>query len=181
VDVHLARTGYTGEDGFEVFCAWDAAPAVWEAVTNRGARPCGLGARDVLRIEASYPLYGHEITDQTNPYTAGLGWVVKPGKGGFIGRDAMVSARDLGLPYQLRGILPEDARAIPREGTQVLHQLGVGHVTSGTFSPTLERAVAMAYVPTGATGEVRLVMRGRELPATIVDLPFYKRPAPAAG
>jgi aminomethyltransferase len=154
---------------------------VWEAVTRAGAQPCGLGARDVLRIEAAYPLYGHEINEETNPYEAGLGWVVKPKKGEFIGRAAMRAAREAGLPVQLRGILPEDSRAIPREGTEVRHPLGTGRVTSGTYSPTLERAIAMAYVPAGATGAVQLIMRGRELPAAIVDLPFYKRPAPDAG
>jgi aminomethyltransferase len=181
IEARLARTGYTGEDGFEVFCAWEDAAAVWESVVAAGAAPCGLGARDVLRIEASYPLYGHEITENTNPYAAGLGWVVKPEKGPFVGRDAMVSARDAGLPLQLRGLLPEDARAIPREDAEVIHALGVGRVTSGTYSPTLQRAIAMAYLPAGATGEARVLMRGRQLPAAIVDLPFYKRPAAPAG
>lgn len=177
LDVHLARTGYTGEDGFEIFCAWDDAPAIWDAVTAAGATPCGLGARDVLRIEASYPLYGHELTEDTNPYAAGLGWVVKPEKGDFIGREAMEAAREAHLPRTLRGILPEDERAIPREGTEIRHPLGAGRITSGTFSPTLGRAVAMAFVPNGAEGNVQMLMRGRELPAAIVDLPFYKRPA----
>lgn len=179
--VRLARTGYTGEDGFEIFCPWDEAPAVWNALVNSGATPCGLGARDVLRIEAGYPLYGHELTEETNPYAAGLGWVVKPRKGFFIGRDAMEAARGQGLPMKLHGILPDDPRAIPREGAEVLHPLGAGRVTSGTYSPTLERAIAMAYLPAPADGRAELKMRGRELPATVVDLPFYKRPAPHAG
>jgi aminomethyltransferase len=181
IEARLARTGYTGEDGFEIFCAWDDAPAIWNAVTAAGAAPCGLGARDVLRIEAAYPLYGHEINVDTNPYAAGLGWVVKPDKGPFIGRDAIVSARDAGLPRQLRGLLPEDPRAIPREGAEVVHRSGVGRVTSGTFSPTLGRAIAMAYMPAGAAGEAQVLMRGRQLPAAIVDLPFYKKPAASAG
>jgi aminomethyltransferase len=172
--VHVARTGYTGEDGFEIFCAWDAAPAVWDSVVAAGAAPCGLGARDVLRIEACYPLYGHEINTSTVPYQAGLGWVVKPKKGDFIGRDAMLAARAAGLP-RLRGLLPDDPRAIPREGAPVRHPDGDGTVTSGTFSPTLNRAIAMGYLPASAEGEATLPMRGREYAARIVDLPFYKR------
>jgi aminomethyltransferase len=175
LNVHLARTGYTGEDGFEVFCAPDAAEAVWSHLVESGAAPCGLGARDVLRIEASYPLYGHEITQETNPYEAGLGWVVKPAKGDFIGRDAMVAAKQAGLQRSLAGILPEDHKAIPRQGTSLETDRGKGVVTSGTMSTTLGRAIGMAYVPKGATGSVSMAMRGKQLPASIVKLPFYRR------
>lgn len=174
-DVHVARTGYTGEDGFEIFCSPSDAVAVWQALRGSGAVPCGLGARDVLRIEASYSLYGHEITRETNPYEAGLGWVVKPSKGEFIGRTPILAAKAAGLTRRLRGILPDDLKAIPRQGTVVTTGAGPGIVTSGTMSTTLERAIGMAYVPASADGAVTLAMRGKELPATIVDLPFYKR------
>lgn len=172
---HIARTGYTGEDGFEVFCSPDAAESIWTGVVDAGAVPCGLGARDVLRIEASYPLYGHEITIETNPYEAGLGWVVKPSKGDFIGCAAMVAAKQAGLTRSLSGIVPDDHKAIPRQGTVVETPLGPGVVTSGTMSVCLERAIGIAYAPTGAEGEVSLAMRGKKLPANIVKLPFYRR------
>jgi aminomethyltransferase len=173
--IRVARTGYTGEDGFELFCAPENAPAVWKGIVEAGAAPCGLGARDVLRIEASYPLYGHEITVETNPYEAGLGWVVKPAKGDFVGREAMLASKAAGLDRVLKGVLPDDAKAIPRQGTAASTAQGPGVVTSGTFSPTLGRAIGMAYMPTQTDGRAKLYMRGAELPAGIVNLPFYKR------
>lgn len=172
---NIARTGYTGEDGFEVFCRPEAAESIWSQMVGAGAKPCGLGARDVLRIEASYPLYGHEITQETNPYEAGLAWVVKPAKGDFLGRDAMVAARQAGLTRKLVGVLPEDHKAIPRQGTLIESAAGPGVVTSGTMSTSLERAIGIAYVPSDADGEVSMAMRGKQLPATIVKLPFYRR------
>ncbi|HEY3414140.1 MAG TPA: glycine cleavage system aminomethyltransferase GcvT [Armatimonadota bacterium] len=173
--VHVARTGYTGEDGFEIFSAPTAAETIWRTLRDSGVVPCGLGARDVLRIEASYSLYGHEINRETNPYEAGLGWVVKPSKGDFIGREPIVAAKAAGLTRRLTGILPDDVRAIPRQGTVVTTAAGAGIVTSGTMSTTLDRAIGIAYLPKDAEGDVTLAMRGRELPARIVDLPFYKR------
>lgn len=180
ISAHLARTGYTGEDGFEVFCAPDDAPALWAAVVAAGAAPCGLGARDVLRIEASYPLYGHEISEATLPDEAALGWVVKPAKGDFLGRDAVLAARAKPARRRLCGILPEEPRAVPRQDTVVCTDQGEGRVTSGTFSPTRDHAIGIAYVPPDAAGAARLLMRGKEVAARLVDLPFYKRGRGAA-
>ncbi len=174
--VHIARTGYTGEDGFELFCTPDDSPEIWVTLANAGAGPCGLGARDVLRIEASYPLYGHEIDTTTNPYEAGLGWVVKPAKGDFVGRDAMLSARESGITRVLRGVVPVDERAVPRQDTVITFADGrEGRVTSGTMSPTLNRAIGICYVPSHSPESALLEMRGKQLPASITSLPFYKR------
>lgn len=176
LEVRIARTGYTGEDGFELFVPWHDAPTVWQALARAGARPAGLGARDVLRIEASYPLYGHEIDETITPYEAGLGWVVKPAKGDFIGREPMLALKSSGLPRILRGILTQDTRAVPREGAEVSFADGRrGIVRSGTFSPTLERAISMGFVPPDAPEECTVAVRGSQAPARIVPLPFYKR------
>lgn len=176
LQARVSRTGYTGEDGFEVYVAWDDAPVLWTALMERGVTPCGLGARDVLRIEASYPLYGHEINEQTRPGEAGLGWVVKAKKGHFIGREAMLAARESGWTRRLRGILPDESRTVPRLDMPVRTDAGEGRVTSGTFSPTLNRAIGLAYVPLNAGESAVLAARGREVAARLVDLPFYKRP-----
>jgi aminomethyltransferase len=176
LEVRVARTGYTGEDGFELFVPWDEAPSVWRALAEAGAKPAGLGARDVLRIEASYPLYGHEIDETITPYEAGLGWVVKPAKGDFIGREPMLALKSSGLPRILRGILTEDPRAVAREGAEVLFADGrKGIVRSGTYSPTLERAISIGFVPPAPPEECTVTVRGAQAPARVVPLPFYKR------
>jgi aminomethyltransferase len=183
IDCLVARTGYTGEDGFELFCDARRAPALWDALLVAGAslgiRPCGLGSRDTLRLEAGMPLYGNELDRGVNPYEANLGRVVKLEKGEFVGRAALASVQQSGPRRKLVGLVMRD-NAIARHGYPVLvagQQAGV--VTSGTASPTLGTRIAMAYVPAGDAavgGEVEVVVRDRPFRAEQVKLPFYKRP-----
>ena len=178
----ISRTGYTGEDGFELYLAPEDTPAVWDRLMGAGGPeglvPAGLGARDTLRMEAAMALYGHEIDDTTTPLEAGLQWVVKLEAADFIGRQALVEMKDAGLIRKLVGFNVE-GRGIARQGHKVVADgEEVGFVTSGTFSPTLERALGMAYVPVSmaAIGSpLSLDIRGKVVPAVIVDLPFYKR------
>jgi aminomethyltransferase len=174
----ISRTGYTGEDGFELYLAPDAAPAVWRRLLAAGAVPAGLGARDTLRLEAAMALYGHEIDETTTPFEAGLAWVVKLEKGDFLGRDALLAERAAGVPRQLVGFEVE-GRGIARQGHGVVSAgAKVGEVTSGTWSPTFEKALGLAYVPpalAAAGTRLALDVRGKELPATVVEIPFYRR------
>jgi aminomethyltransferase len=177
VPLLLSRTGYTGEDGFEIFCGWDDAPRLWQALTDWGAAPAGLGARDVLRLEAAYSLYGHELDADTSPFESGVGWAVKMRKGDFVGRAALQGA----APRRQIVGLRMDERAIPREGYAV-HDAGeggrrVGETTSGTWSPTVKAGVALARLESErAAPGARVVVdiRGRRAPATVVPLPFYR-------
>jgi aminomethyltransferase len=183
VDVLVARTGYTGEDGFELFCDWDAGPRVWQRLLEVGAEqglvPCGLGARDTLRLEAGMPLYGQELDRETTPYDAGLDWVVKLDRDDFVGRAALQARAGRVGEKQLVGLVMR-GRGIARHGYRV-GQLGTeptGVVTSGSQSPTLGQAIAMAYVPPAdaAPGTMLAVtVRGVEVPAEVVALPFYRR------
>jgi aminomethyltransferase len=172
----VSRTGYTGEDGFEVMLPNALAVALWEEFVGRGAVPCGLGARDTLRLEAGMPLYGHELTEQTDPIQAGLGWAVKLDKGDFVGRVAL-QALPAGRPVRV-GLELEGKRAA-REGCPLQHDgRPVGAVTSGSYAPWLEKSVAMGYAePASAAVGARLVVdvRGTLIPAAVVALPFYKR------
>jgi aminomethyltransferase len=180
--VRVSRTGYTGEDGFEIFVASDRLPALWDALVTAmqpaGGLPCGLAARDTLRLEAALPLYGSDMDRETTPLEAGLGWVVKLDKGDFIGRAALLAQRERGLPRRLVGLGMDEA-GVPRHGQAVLADgAPVGQITSGTKSPTLDRFIAMAYVPPrhaeiGACVEVD--MRGRRHAARVVPRPFYRR------
>jgi len=183
VDCLVARTGYTGEDGFELFCDARRARDLWEAVTGagerHGLRPCGLGARDTLRLEAGMPLYGNELGRDTNPFEVNLGRVVKLEKGEFIGRAALQAIQQSGPSRKLIGLAMID-NAIPRSGYPV-HAAGqpVGHVTSGTLSPSLGTKIAMAMVPAGMAGlgnEFEVIVRDRPQRAEQVKLPFYRRP-----
>jgi aminomethyltransferase len=181
VDGWASRTGYTGEDGFELVVDRGAAVAVWQALLEAGRdlgiRPCGLGARDTLRFEAAMPLYGHELTEAVNPYAAGLGWAVKLDKGDFVGREALQNFKV--HPGRARIGLALDGKRIARQGCPVQRDgARVGTVTSGTFSPTLGRSLAMALVdPTAASQGLYLEVeiRGRDEPARVVPLPFYRR------
>jgi aminomethyltransferase len=181
----IARTGYTGEDGFEFYVTPSAAPALWRAILDEGQRegilPAGLGARDTLRFEAGMCLYGNDIDHTTTPLEAGLGWIVKLGKGDFIGRDVLERQREEGVERRLTGFEMVD-RGIARNGYPVLLDEGsgepVGAVTSGTQSPTLGKALGMAYLPISATEvgrEVRIQIRNREARARVTELPFYSR------
>ena len=183
VDCLVARTGYTGEDGFELFCDARDARTVWEAVAaagdGHGLRPCGLGSRDTLRLEAGMPLYGNELGPDTNPFEVNLGRVVKLEKGEFVGRAALQAVQQSGPSRKLIGLRMID-NAIPRAGYSVRHDgAEVGHVTSGTLSPTLGEKIAMALVPAelaGADGSFEVVVRERPQRAEQVKLPFYRRP-----
>jgi aminomethyltransferase len=174
----VSRTGYTGEDGIEVMLGADQAVGLWDELVRRGARPCGLGARDTLRFEAAMPLYGHELNEETDPLQAGLAWAVKFDKGEFIGRDALLK-RQQDPGRRVRVGLELAGKRIPREGFPVVAgERVVGQVTSGTFAPTLQKALAMAYVdPDRAAPGTALAVdvRGKPEPATVVKLPFYKR------
>ncbi|MFD4642436.1 glycine cleavage system aminomethyltransferase GcvT [Lentzea sp. NPDC058436] len=183
VEALLARTGYTGEEGFELFVAPADAPAVWAALLSAGEahelKPCGLGCRDTLRLEAGMPLYGNELTTSLSPYNANLGRVVKLDKpGDFVGRDALTKVAESGVDSVLVGLKTPERRA-PRHGYAVLNgDEVVGEVTSGALSPTLGYSVAMAYVTRASAepGTQLLVdVRGKKQPVEVVALPFYKR------
>ncbi|MEK7399726.1 MAG: glycine cleavage system aminomethyltransferase GcvT, partial [Candidatus Poribacteria bacterium] len=148
----IARTGYTGEDGFELYVPWETGPELWRALldigNSFGIKPCGLGARDTLRIEMKYPLYGHEISDNTSPIDAGLAWVVALDKDDFIGKSAILKTKQNGPARTLVGLTMID-RGIPRQGYAVFTDDGrekIGEITSGTMSPSLRQAIAIAYL-----------------------------------
>ncbi|MHB8630597.1 MAG: glycine cleavage system aminomethyltransferase GcvT [Candidatus Limnocylindria bacterium] len=176
----VARTGYTGEDGFEVFVDDDRATEVWSrllaAGESAGAIPIGLGARDTLRLEARFSLYGNDIDETTGPIEAGLGWTTKLDKA-FVGRDAIAAAKDRGPARRIVGL--EVVGGVARHGHQVAAAgTVVGLVTSGTFGPTVQKNIALAYVPAelakvGTALAVRI--RGRDIPAKVVKVPFYRR------
>jgi aminomethyltransferase len=178
----VARTGYTGEDGFEVFCPSADGPRVWDALVEAGAHEklelCGLGARDSLRLEMAYRLYGQDMWDETTPLEAGLGWVVKLDKGDFVGRDALVRQREQGLARKLVGFVLTET-GIARHGYPVLQDgRKVGEVTSGTRSPTLKLPIGLAYVPPALAAEgstFHVEIRGRPAAAKVVKTPFYTR------
>jgi len=174
----ISRTGYTGEDGVELYLSPEDAPRIWRRLLESGASPAGLGARDTLRLEAAMALYGHEIDETTTPFEAGLDWVVKLGKGDFLGRDALAAQKAEGLARRLVGFEVQ-GRGIARQGHGVVSEGGkAGDVTSGTWSPTFEKALGMAYVPSAlaAVGTpLTLDVRGRSLPAVVVETPFYRR------
>jgi aminomethyltransferase len=177
----ISRTGYTGEDGFEVIVAASAAARVWEALLESGKPhdilPCGLGARDTLRLEAGMPLYGHELSDSIDPYSAGVGWAVKLEKGEFVGREALKALKT--NPRSIRAGLVLEGKRIARQGSAVYSgDRAVGHVTSGTFSPTLGVSLAMAFLDPKLTvigTAVDVDVRGHREPARVVKLPFYIR------
>jgi aminomethyltransferase len=188
VDCLVARTGYTGEDGFELFCDARRATRLWDALVEAGEplglKPCGLGSRDTLRLEAGMPLYGNELGRDVNPYEANLGRVVKLDKGEFMGRAALAAVQQAGPVRKLVGLVMRD-NAIARHGYPVLLDgAEVGLVTSGTASPTLGEPIAMAYLPAAAAAvgsEVEVEVRDRPHRAEQVKLPFYRRPKPDAG
>src|SRR5215469_506624 len=183
-----ARTGYTGEDGFELFVSSTEGERVFGAVLDCGRRaglaPCGLGARDTLRLEAGLPLYGHELDRATSPVEAGLKAFIRLGRP-FVGEAALRGQQDQGPRKRLIGIETDDARSIARQGYRVFRAgREMGIVTSGTMGPSVGRPVAMAYLSAGeiippapvAATSVEVEIRNRRLPATIVNLPFYRRP-----
>jgi len=182
VPMTIARTGYTGEDGFELFFAPEHAEHVWKALLEAGVphglRPIGLGARDTLRLEMKYALYGNDIDDTTTPLEAGLGWVVKLNKGPFIGRDALLQQKQAGLTRRLVGFELTE-RGVPRHGYPALDEDGqqIGIVTSGAMSPSLSRPIGMAYLPLERSkpgDEFFVEIRQKRVAAVVVKTPFYK-------
>ncbi len=181
-DVLVATTGYTGEAGYELYCPPSAAPALWQALLEAGAplgvAAVGLGARDTLRLEASYALYGHELRDDIDPFEARVGWAVKLEGRSFVGSEALVARKAAGPTRRLCGLQMQD-RGIARADYPVLHGGEVvGHVTSGTHSPTLGLPIAMALLPAALAKlgtEVDVDLRGRTRRAVVVKLPFYSR------
>ena len=179
----VSRTGYTGEDGFEVFVPPAMAPRLWDAMITAGQPhglvPCGLGARDTLRLEAAMRLYGNDIDDTTTVLEADLNWIVGWKKSEFIGHEALRRQKESGLQRQIVGFAMVD-RAIARHGHTVMSgDEQIGYVTSGTQTPFLKKSIGMAYVPTSMTEpgtELELDIRGRRAKAIVVTLPFYKRP-----
>jgi len=182
VKVVLARTGYTGEDGCEFFVENHDLAKLWEALLaagkEEGIRPIGLGARDTLRLEMAYPLYGHELSDSINPLEAGLAWVIKMAKGDFLGRDALLKSQEQGLARELKGLVMSEA-GIPREGYAVFAgQEAIGKVCSGTFSPSLQVGIATALLKRGVTengGEIFIDIRGKMKKAKIIKPPFLAK------
>jgi aminomethyltransferase len=176
----IARTGYTGEDGFELYVPSEVGPALWDILVERGGVPCGLGARDTLRLEAGMALYGNDIDDQHTPLEAGLNFIVKLDKTvDFIGAAALRAQKASGVKRRLRGIEMGE-RGIPRHGYTLHDAAGaqIGVVTSGTHAPFLDRPIAMAYVDDAHSAfdtPVFVDVRGKKLKATVAKLPFYKR------
>ena len=179
--VLVSRTGYTGEDGFELYADHEALPAIWDKVMELGAKPIGLGARDTLRLEARLPLYGHELSADISPLEAGLAPFVKLGKEDFVGKAALAAQKAQGLTRRTVGLALEGG--IARPGYPVVSEPSgtpIGQITSGTKSPTLGHPIALALVNIefAKVGTSLFVqMRGRDVPATVVKTPFYRKPA----
>jgi len=174
-DLFIARTGYTGEDGFEVIVPEAGAVALWDALLQAGVKPAGLGARDTLRLEAGLNLYGQDMDESVSPFEAALGWTVALDEGrDFIGREVLERQKRDGAPRQMIGLVM-DEKGVLRHGQRVLTARGEGEILSGTFSPTLGKAIAFARVPAGdvASG-VRVDIRGREVPVRVVRFPFVR-------
>lgn len=174
----VSRTGYTGEDGVEIIVPKGEELKVWDKLVSLGVQPCGLGCRDTLRLEAGMPLYGHEIDENTNPLEAGLSWAVKFDKGDFIGRDALNTEKN-NPSGQTRVGIELFSKRIPREGCPIIKSgIVSGEVTSGTFSPTFNKPIAMAFVPLTLASvgtELEVDIRGKFESCKVVALPFYKR------
>ena len=177
--IFIARTGYTGEEGIEIVSSPETARSIWKALINSGVPPCGLGARDTLRLEACMHLYGNDINLDTTPFEAGLGWLVHlEMPNDFIGRKALEDLAENGTKKKLVGIKVKD-KGIARKGYPVLHNSEkIGIVTSGTWSPTLREPIALAYVPSEiakVNNQLEVLIRGKKHPAVIVKKPFYRK------
>ena len=187
VKMMVSRTGYTGEPGFELCFPVEQSVPVWNALMEAGQEfhiePIGLGARDTLRLEMKYCLYGNDIDEETNPLEAGLGWITKLAKGDFIGRDALLKVREQGLTRKLIGFSME-GKAFPRQGYRIFAETkAIAKVASGTFSPTLEKGIGTAYVPTALATvgtPLSVEIRNSHVPAVVCETPFVKRSPSAA-
>ncbi|WP_297527701.1 glycine cleavage system aminomethyltransferase GcvT [Thiohalobacter sp.] len=172
----VARTGYTGEDGFEVMLPANDAERFWKALADAGVRPIGLGARDTLRLEAGMNLYGTDMTEDTTPLESGLGWTVawEPADRDFVGRAALEAQREAGVPWRFVGLVLE-GKGVLRNHQPLQTDAGPGEITSGSFSPTLGTAIALARLPAAFAGErIEVDLRGRRVPARIVRPPFVR-------
>lgn len=171
----IARTGYTGEDGFEIMLPEKSAEWTWKMLLETGVKPCGIGARDTLRLEAGMSLYGAEMDENTSPLEAGLGWTVDLANQNraFFGRDALLALQKKGIDKTIVGLLLE-GKGVIRNGQKVLTNIGEGIVTSGTFSPTIAAAIALASVPRDSTGLCEIEMRNKKVSAKIVSPPFVR-------
>jgi aminomethyltransferase len=174
-DLFIARTGYTGEDGFEITLPADQSVAFWNQLLAAGVKPCGLGARDTLRLEAGMNLYGQDMDESVSPLESGLGWTVAmKDEREFIGRSALAAQKSAGLKQRLVGLVLED-RGVLRAGQAVITAQGPGITTSGGFSPTLQRAIAFARIPLGDAVDCSVDIRGKHLSARIVRPPFVRQ------
>ncbi len=177
----VARTGYTGEDGFEIMVPQERAIAFWQALVSAGVRPCGLGARDTLRLEAGMALYGQDMDESVSPYEAGLAWTVTlDAERDFIGRAVLEKQLAEGSARQMIGLVM-DEKGVLRHGQAVHAGSGVGEILSGTFSPTLSKAIALARIPAGEHGSVEVDIRGRLHPVRVVKYPFVRDGKAQAG
>jgi aminomethyltransferase len=182
VPARIAHTGYTGEDGFEIYIPPAESERVWARIFEAGAefgiQPCGLGARNTLRLEAAMALYGHEIDASISPFEAGLGWIVKLDKGEFAGREALLKQREKGVTRKLTGFEMR-SRPIARDGYEVqVHGAAAGWVTSGSPAPALNKNIGLCYLPVGLARPgvaIQVVVRGQPADAMTVETPFYKR------
>jgi len=173
-DWFVARTGYTGEDGVEILLPESQAPQLWQALAAQGVAACGLGARDTLRLEAGLNLYGQDMDETVTPLECGLAWTVDFGPDrAFIGREVLGRQRAQGVAQSQRGLVLQ-GRGVLRAGCKVVTDAGAGIVTSGSFAPTLNRSVALARLPAGASGACEVIVRDRPLPAKIVKPPFVR-------
>ncbi|MGB5487238.1 MAG: glycine cleavage system aminomethyltransferase GcvT [Lysobacterales bacterium] len=173
-DAFISRTGYTGEDGFEISLPADSAVALWDQLLLAGVAPCGLGARDTLRLEAGMNLYGQDMDDNTTPLESGLGWTVAlKDERVFIGKDALLEQKERGVRNKLVGLVL-GGRGVLRPGQRVITQAGEGVTTSGSFSPTLQKAIALARLPKDAAQSCQVDIRGRLLECSIVKPPFAR-------
>lgn len=180
-DLFVARTGYTGEDGFEVVVPESQAVALWQRLAEAGVKPCGLGARDTLRLEAGMNLYGQDMDESVTPHESGLAWTVALDvERNFIGRPALEAQLGSGVPRQLIGLVM-DEKGVLRHGQRVITSNGDGEILSGTFSPSLGKAIAMARVPSGDAVSVSVDIRGREVAVRVVKPPFVRDGQACAG
>ncbi|MEJ2577091.1 MAG: glycine cleavage system aminomethyltransferase GcvT, partial [Gammaproteobacteria bacterium] len=175
-DWFIARTGYTGEDGFEIMVPAPAAPALWEDLAAAGMRPCGLGSRDTLRLEAGMNLYGSDMDETVSPLVSGLGWTVawQPPERDFIGRAALERERASGPRQKLVGLVLEERGVLRNHQRVLVEGADEGEITSGSFSPTLGRSIALARLPVGAGERCEVEVRGKRLPARVVKPPFVR-------
>lgn len=177
-ELFVATTGYTGEDGFEIILPVKAAPFTWQMLADAGVAPIGLGARDTLRLEAGMALYGSDMSEQTNPLETGLGWTVawEPVDRKFIGRDALETAKAAGIDKKLVGLVLEGKGVLRQHQTLSCNGNGEGEITSGGFSPTLGKSIALAQVPASVdlNSECQVNIRGKEVAARVVKYPFVR-------